>query len=117
MKFKVCEDAMKRFFRLWLKSLLWVAAFPAALCFIFGIIPGGQIIALLLLFALCLPGALLIGPPHFSPEFGIAMTMPGAAFTIAALVLISGFVAAALTATARLIELGLAAWWLRIGNR
>ncbi|MES2974899.1 MAG: hypothetical protein V4757_14890 [Pseudomonadota bacterium] len=108
---------MKTFARLWLRSFLWIAVGPAVLCFIFGIIPGGQIIALILLFALCLPGALLSGPPHFSSEFGIAMTFPGVVFAIGALLLVSGFIAGALRVTSHLVELGLAAWWLKIDRR
>jgi hypothetical protein len=86
------------FAKSWARTFSWVGLLPAVVCVVLALIPGGQLLALLPAYLLSLPGALLIGQPHFSPEFGIPLTATGFLITVATWLAISGLVAAVLAA-------------------
>jgi hypothetical protein len=86
------------FVKTWFRTFFWIGMVPATTCLALGMIPGGQMLTLIPAFFLSLPGALLVGPPHFSPEFGLPMTAVGISITVITWLAISALVASVLAA-------------------
>jgi hypothetical protein len=98
------KPAAPKFLRTWGIAFLLFACLPTVLALLLLLIPGGQMLALVPAFILSVPGALLIGPPHFSAEFGIPMSGLGVLLTFVAWVLICAFIAAGVTAYTHVIK-------------